>query len=329
MKEFYFREVEVAGSNPVTPTRKSMTYDDPAYSRVFRKCDVSAQAPHWVVSGALASHCDHSRVHHENGHMTSTKELHYRYIIVLILVALIECVALGLFNVENLVGKIEFALTITSLVVSVIAIVYAFITVNKQDGQLSNLLATSSNVSIASRKLVGAAESLAAHVNTLPPRFDAIEQKIDELSQAGRTLPEIHKTDPTPEKEPSVNDVRDFVLGINYGGMGVIYLAVRATRYGIALTRELFEKNQGLQSFEFAMGVLTGANGASLLDCAYKNNTIFVTNIVEALDRHLKEWLDAAIESLTESQLKPHTLANILAAVERATPDPSEKPPEQ
>lgn len=79
-----------------------------------------------------------------------TRELHYRYAISYLIILVIASIGFGLYDVPNLVDKVSFALTVTSLVLGVVAIIYTFVSANKQDAQLTRLIETNHDISSAS-----------------------------------------------------------------------------------------------------------------------------------------------------------------------------------
>jgi len=74
--------------------------------------------------------------------MIPNKELHYRYIVSYLLAAIILLVALAYYNVPDLVDKFSFALTLSSLLLAILAIFYTIISAQKQDSQLTRLVET-------------------------------------------------------------------------------------------------------------------------------------------------------------------------------------------
>ena len=49
----------------------------------------------------------------------NNREIHYRYALSYLIILLIMSVGFGLFNVPNLVDKVSFSLTVTSLVLEI------------------------------------------------------------------------------------------------------------------------------------------------------------------------------------------------------------------
>ena len=233
--------------------------------------------------------------------MSNSRELHYRYGLLLLVIALIESVAFGLYTVTNLVEKMEFALTITSLVVGVVAIVYTFLTANKQDLQLAQLLTTNSNISAASAQIQQAGAALVDHIESLPPRFDKIEQSIASLGAGVLSVPTSPKIAREP-KEPDKEDVVRFITELNYGAMASLYFGVRAFQEKLPITRDLVGKAERFPPFSFVFGLLCGASGASLLEMEFKDKAIRIQKISPALLENLVSQLRSIVSVMKEEE---------------------------
>jgi hypothetical protein len=236
--------------------------------------------------------------------MTASRELHYRYAISYLLMGLIAATGFGLFNVPDLVGKVEFSLTVTSLVVGVVAIVYTFLTANKQDTQLTNLMAANANISTASESIKVAATELAVQVQTLPSRFDSIDAKLQDLKGAAAGLPEKDRG-AEMDTEPTLSDLRKYLVELNYAGMSALYLALRAYRAKIKISEDLLKKAEKYPPFMFVYGLLVGAAGANLVDLIYLEGGLQITRIAQVLETHLEEQLTDIKQSVSKDDPNP------------------------
>ena len=103
--------------------------------------------------------------------MNSNREFHYRYIVSYLLVAIILLVALAYYDVPNLVDKFSFALTLSSLLLAVLAIFYTIISAQKQDLQLTKLVETNASLGSAASEITSAARDMRLFAQEAPRHF--------------------------------------------------------------------------------------------------------------------------------------------------------------
>lgn len=120
--------------------------------------------------------------------MKDSKELHYRYIMSYFVIALILLVALFYYNVPNLVDKLSFALTLSSLLLAILAIFYTIISSQKQDMQLTKLVETNTSLGTAVDEIKLAAKEIRVFALEAPRHFQVIRSKLDGIAANYETV---------------------------------------------------------------------------------------------------------------------------------------------
>ncbi len=116
--------------------------------------------------------------------MKPTTELHYRYALAFLAAGIVLLITLAYFDVPDLVEKFSFALTLSSLLLAVLAIFYTIISSTKQDMQLTRLTETNAEISSAAREVRLASDEIRDFARHAPKEFDAIGRKIDQITNA-------------------------------------------------------------------------------------------------------------------------------------------------
>ena len=128
--------------------------------------------------------------------MNSPKELHYRYLISYLISAIILLFALAYFDVPALVDKLSFALTISSLVLAVLAIFYTVVSAQKQDLQLTKLIETNASLNNAANDITSAASEMRTFAREAPQHFQSLRATLDNMSADFDTV----RSAPAPEQ---------------------------------------------------------------------------------------------------------------------------------
>jgi len=111
----------------------------------------------------------------------SNSKIHYRYAISYLVSAIILLLALSYYNVPDLVGKLSFALTLSSLLLAILAIFYTIISAYKQESQFSKLIETNYDLKAAAKEIKTASENINTTLSDFPSHFKKIGSKIDDL----------------------------------------------------------------------------------------------------------------------------------------------------
>lgn len=119
----------------------------------------------------------------------TNRELHYKYIISYLLVAIIIILALAYYNVPDLVDKLSFALTLSSLLLAILAIFYTIISANKQDDQFTKLIETHSELKASAGEIKNVSRNINSILSDVPRHFESLGEKLDFLKEKYNSPP--------------------------------------------------------------------------------------------------------------------------------------------
>jgi hypothetical protein len=242
----------------------------------------------------------------------ANRERHYRYAISYLVIALIAAIGFGLFDVPSLVDKTSFALTITSLVLGVVAIIYTFVSASKQDVQLSQLLETNLKISNASTDIQAAALTITEQVGVIPNRLDVLDVKLDSVLSNPNPPPQ---GDAIPEY--TLQDLRRFISELPVAGIASLYLFHRAKEANVTIDDDLTKKISSVP-FHFVFGVLTGAEAAGILKLSYTKGKITPESSAPVFEEHIANEMQRVLEILGPE--RNESLQMLILAIDREIP---------
>lgn len=213
--------------------------------------------------------------------MIGNRELHYRYGIGALIVALCAAVGFGLVDDSKLVDKVSFALTVNSLVLSVVAIVYSFLASNKQEMQLARLARTNSEISSAASEITQTAREMGAHLKELPDRFDNLGKKISELNlsplKAGNEeiAAQLNENEPNAKvaDAPPQATFTEYLTSLTYAGIAATYLYYKALEADSEITPQMTKRDH-IPDYSFVVGNVQAVEASGYLKAKYSMKKI-------------------------------------------------------
>jgi hypothetical protein len=193
--------------------------------------------------------------------VNSNKELHYRYIVSYLIVAIIFLITFAYYDVPDLVDKFSFALTLSSLLLSILAIFYTIISAQKQDIQLTKLVENNSNLDDTADEIKSAAQEIRSFAREAPQHFEDLGHKLDNISANYETFNSTDMFQANVVKSPkdpiSIDGVQfaRMVLALHYKAMAVLYLFEQSFVKDKNIEADTFMK-LGICSLDYAMGIL-------------------------------------------------------------------------
>lgn len=227
--------------------------------------------------------------------MISNREFHYRYAIAALILAICVAVGFGLYDDPRLVDKMSFALTVNSLVLSVVAIVYSFMASNKQDIQLAKLVETNTRISSAASDISATSKEMNDHLRELPKRLDAVDKRLIELKNASLQTSsaavnaQLTADDPDRKEGPDGISFTEFLTELTFAGIGSNYLFYKALLAGQVITPEMCE-GEHLADYMFHVGNLQAAEASGYLDADYSLKQITPKSMTETAKESMRRF---------------------------------------
>jgi len=233
--------------------------------------------------------------------MEKKSHIHFAYIIGFLVVIIILFATVKWGEIPDLVKYITFALTLTSLVLAVLAIIYAFFSNSSISGTVSSLQKLSEQVSNTTSELAKATNELKQEVAVIPVELRSVKGGLEELKEYSQ------KRDAQKEL-PSADAALDQIVNP--------FLA-RASNHGLWMLRsckESFEKKIAFDQYkltseiprldsEYSYGFLVAVSSVGLLAFTVaKGRLINMTRFNESL----LQGIDKEISKRRETGTKEH-----------------------
>ena len=108
--------------------------------------------------------------------------IHYRYVIGILIFLIIEIITVAFFDIPDLVNRISFALTLSSLVLAILAIFYAIITDQKQSQHFSSLVQTQSSIEKSATEIRNVSSTIESSLKKeIPSNFEKMHGEFKTL----------------------------------------------------------------------------------------------------------------------------------------------------
>jgi len=242
------------------------------------------------------------------------RELHYKYILSYLCIAIILLLALDYYDTPNLVDKLSFALTLSSLLLAVLAIFYTIISANKQDNQFIRLIETNSELKNSAIEINSVSKEISGMLTKVPKHFENLEAKLDSLSETEKLKSDIIPTTEENSKDIVINRnmLMHMISRLQFSAMGVIFLYSQASKNNKSIDFSLFEQLD-LISPKYGIGVLTGFGSVGLIDFKIHQQNIVPIKCDQLLFDELEKMLDAiagAVDEGNSARIK-ETINNI------------------
>ena len=199
--------------------------------------------------------------------MNDNTKIHVKYIIGILLAVIIALVAFQWHDIPKLVELITFALTVTSLVLAILAIAYAVYSNSTFTQNISALNQASNDLSVASKDITSVTKDLKVKVESIPTKLESVEDKVDRLILLGQAADSSETRGPNPHEKAAATDIAGFFIETSTSLVWVV-------SYGFALSYQkrtpflftvLYPSSSGFNSL-YAHAVLLTMKASGLLD---------------------------------------------------------------
>lgn len=212
-------------------------------------------------------------------------KIHASYILSILLTIIIVLMAVRWVEIPKLVELITFALTLTSLVLALLAIVYAVYSNTSFSQNITTLNNASREISGTAESINHAAEDLAKKIEAIPSRLASMEVKVEQTNVLLKQYSERQNVQPlNKEEEKAASEIADVFLE-RIALMGLFFLYA----YSIAHTKNkplnMVELSSILEfpSDDYAAGVLTATSAAGLINYKATAGVVNITGVNERI----------------------------------------------
>ncbi len=250
--------------------------------------------------------------------MEERYKIHAGYILFILLVVILGLVTVKWGDIPQLVQYITFSLTVTSLVLAVLAIIYAFVS-NASLGRTLNA------VGEASREITTATSTLRGELTAIPTSLRSMEAKLDTISERREEEPTEKPSGKAAQKAESpqasarpqtIDDVAAaFISTTSIWGLITVHACALAYSSKIAFDlNELVTRTERLRR-DYVRGFLVATGSAGLVAYKDAHGVINVTGIHDTLRAKTRETLLQKVGGLERAEQR-EILQKVLERVE-------------
>jgi len=237
-------------------------------------------------------------------------KLHFLYITG-ILIAIIILLSTEKFGSnDNLVTYLSFALTVTSLFLSLLAIIYAYISNSTFSDSISSLNKSSSDISNNAKNLETITKILDEKFEQLPQFLKALESKVDWTNSYLYDQYERSQTDPQEPLDQGISEnyIDSFINFSSTMGLYALYAVYLSWKNKKPFTLKQLNNNVELLSMDYTMGFLTSVSSFGVFTRSdYSDKwtiTDFNTRIAETITNAVEERAEKEIENEKSNYLE-------------------------
>jgi len=222
----------------------------------------------------------------------SSGSLHFRYIVGILVAIIIFLCTKNFGNQDKLANALNFALGLTSMVLAILAIVYAFVANNAFAGTVSKIVSAAESIKAETVQLDQSLRKVEAVVDSIPKSLAKIEGGIDKANQILESQPKAELPPPAKQDDAKVLEyakavIDRFMTSTSWNGIKVLYFCLMAAKekkpYNL---RDWTTKDPSL-SFDYAYGFLVAAGSAGFVFLNDDNGVVRIHSLPEIVSERL------------------------------------------
>jgi hypothetical protein len=225
------------------------------------------------------------------------------YPIAILLAAIVALLTVKWGGIPDLARYITFGLTLTSLVLSLIAIIYAIISNTNISQHLGMLRSAGKSVAETTASLTRISDSLESKLAEIPGLIKDVRVEVKEthkeVMEGINKAPLAASTDKTPMENNTTINVNDLVksfLGTSsFDGLIVLYTCQLALKSSKPFNINQVWKNTKINP-DYAYGFLVAASSAKMVKYSEKDNMLNVTELAPSTP-NLREFIESTFKS--------------------------------
>ncbi len=231
-------------------------------------------------------------------------ELHYKYWIGILLAIIVSLIALRYFDVPDLVDNFTFALTLSSLLLAILAIFYTIISSGRQETHLLKMNETNYEIKNSASEVRELAYEMNSALKEVPRKFDYIGSKLDDLKSGFFS----NEEEPISDKDQTVSNDTRINLNIEDNAFTSIFKTLPDVgKLALYMFWRFYDSETDMLKRYITMfnkdigigiaGFLTGFKLTGLIEFKIKNLTITPINCDEAISNTIEALIRTNIES--------------------------------
>ncbi len=223
-------------------------------------------------------------------------------LLIFIIIELITYVCVNNNNTDQIVDYISFASTISSLFLSVVAIIYAIVSNNQGEAQYQKIDGASDRISISVDKFSLMSESLSGSIDSILSKLDEIKVISDETRQTVSQNYQSH-TGSSIDQNAVLQIIDGYINNGSYYGN----LSLLACVYSNENERPFFLSEIIPTDSDYALGYIISSSSLGVINVSIDDKRCITVNTVLPI---IKEKLIYAIETFIEKSKPEYKSGN-------------------
>lgn len=225
-------------------------------------------------------------------------KVHIYYIsglLIFIIIELITYVCVNSNDTDQIVSCISFASTISSLFLSVVAIIYAIVSNNQGEAQYQKIDGASDRISTSVDRFSLMSESLSENIKSILSKLDEIRVISDETR---KTVSQNYQSHTSGQIDPAIVDkiIDGYIKGGSYyGNLGLLACVYSYEKHQPFIATEIISTNS-----DYLLGYIISSSALGIISASLdSDNHVSVSMILPTI----KEKLIANIEAFIDKSI--------------------------
>lgn len=253
--------------------------------------------------------------------MKESFRIHFFYIVA-ILVAIVIClVTIKWSQIPNLIDYFNFALTVTSITLALLAIIYAFVSNNTFVKNITSLSETSQSIRNNAESLGASTELLKLELTKIPISLNSLERKaddtlvqIDELKK--RNIIQSVENG-ISEMELSTDLVKNIISHNSINGIKFLFIVKYAYKYKTQFILSKVAKELNISNEDYLRGYSIPLTSIGLFKYSINVKGKDFEWIIEKINKYLYDNIEIDLRSYIDTIEHKEIFDNIWADIEK------------
>jgi len=219
-------------------------------------------------------------------------KVHFLYIVGILLVIIIFLVTYKFGNNDKLIDYLKFGLTITSLFLALIAIIYSFISNATISSNLGTINNAANDISKVSSSLEKTNQNLMKEMSIIPTLIKGVEEKIDESKELIKSI-ESPKTIRGKGSKVTVDfteeNIKNMLNTLSFSGLITLYITKLSFELKKPIDLKILVENEYLTTIDYSHAIIITFYSFGLLDYTELNKIYSVTDLNKFIFENIED----------------------------------------
>jgi len=217
--------------------------------------------------------------------MTEKYKIHAFYILFILMTVIIMLATIKWASIPTLTEYITFGLTLTSLILAILAIIYAFLSNSSFAATISQINASASAMSSVKEEVKRATEALTVEVATLPRALAGLSSQVGSTYALVSQLTQPSPAYPSgPEFNADPTFIQYFLDRISVTGTLTLYACAFAHKRNVTFNRKDLSAAVRALDEDYVYGFLVASSSARIMDYDQSGDNLTINQIDPILE---------------------------------------------